>query len=175
MSSEQQTQNQMSAMFEMQRNAIQQSQQMMQQGIDMQQRMTESVMRNNLNTGRNAQRQGTEFARSWLDTYFRSLGTMFGQSDNSDVSQELREQFEQFNDSQEEAWSAFEDSLEQAMTAYEDLNDSQKDLIDRSFESFFEMQRETGQQVSDAAEEMERQAQESQSTTGSSGSSSSSE
>ena len=164
----------MNAMFEMQRNAIQQSQQMMQQGIDMQQRMTESMMRNNLNSGHNAQRQQTEFARNWMDTYFRTLGTMFGQRDNSDVSESLRQQFEEFNDAQEEAWSSFEDSLDQAMDAYEDLSESQKELIDRSFNSFFEMQRETGERVADAAEEMERQAEESRSATSSSSSSSSS-
>jgi hypothetical protein len=164
----------MNAIFEMQRNAIQQSQQMMHQGVDMQQRMTESLLRNNLNTGRNAQRQGTELARNWMDTYFRAIGTMFGQSDTSEVSGSLREEFEQFTDSQEEAWNSFEDSLDQAMTAYEDLSESQKELIDRSFNSFFEMQRETGERVADAAEEMERQAQESQSASGSSSSSGSS-
>ncbi|WP_115795082.1 hypothetical protein [Halorussus rarus] len=163
----------MNAMFEMQRNAIQQSQQMMQQGIDMQQRMTESMMRNNLSSGHNAQRQGTELARNWMDAYFRTLGTMFGRGDASEVSESLREQFEEFNDAQDDAWDSFEDSLDQAMDAYEDLNESQKELIDRSFNSFFEMQRETGERVADAAEQMERQAQESQSTTGSSSSSSS--
>lgn len=164
----------MNAMFEMQRNAIQQSQQMMQQGLDVQQRVTESLMRNNLNVGHNTQRQGTEFARNWMDTYFRALGSVFGQGDTSEVSQTLEEQFEEFTDSQEEAWDSFEESLDQAMNAYEDLNRSQKELIDRSFNSFFEMQRETGERVADAAEEMERQAQESRSSTGSTSSSSSS-
>ena len=164
----------MSAMFEMQRNAIQQTQQMMQQGIDMQQRMTESLMRNNLNMGHNAQRQGTEFARNWMDTYFQGLGMIFGQRDTSEMSDTLKEQFDQFSDSQEEAWGEFEDSLNKAMEAYEDLNESQKELIDRSFNSFYEMQRETGEHVADAAEEMERQAEESRSSSSSGSSSSSS-
>ena len=138
-------------MFEMQRHAIQQSQQLLQQGLDMQQRMTESMLHNNLDAGHNAQRQGTEFARNWLDTYFRTLGTAFGQVDTSEVSQTLEKQFEHFSDSQEEAWNAFEDSLDQAMTAYKDLGGSQAELIDHSFTSFVEMQRETGERVAAAA------------------------
>jgi predicted flap endonuclease-1-like 5' DNA nuclease len=151
MSSEQQRQNQMNAIFEMQRNAIQQSQQMMHQGVDMQQRMTESLLRNNLRAGQNAQRQGTELARNWVDTYFRALGTAFGQGDTSEVNETLDEQFEQFTDSQEEAWSAFEDSLDQAMTAYEDLSESQKELVDRSFTLFVDLQRKTYSRVAAAA------------------------
>lgn len=161
----------MNPLFEMQRNAMRQTQEMMRRGVDMQKRMTESAMQTNLDVGQSAQRQGTELTRNWLDAYFRTFGQMAGQRNAEEVSQTLDDEFEQFTNAQEDAWNAFEESIEQAMAAYDDLTQSQKELIDRSFNSFYEMQRETGERVSDAAEEVERQAQES----GSSSSSESSE
>lgn len=161
----------MNPLFEMQRNAMRQTQEMMRRGVDMQKRMTESAMQTNLDVGQSAQRQGTELTRNWLDAYFRTFGQMAGQRNAEEVSQTLDDEFEQFTNAQEDAWNAFEESIEQAMAAYDDLTQSQKELIDRSFDSFYEMQRETGERVSDAAEEVERQAQES----GSSSSSESSE
>lgn len=147
-------------MLQWQQNAIRQGQRTFEQALDVQQNMAESMWRNNIGTGRAVQQQGTEFARNWTDAFFGAMGTMMAQEETDRVRQTVDEQFQELDRAQQEAWQAFEGSLEESIRAYEDLTQSQKELVDRSINSFMEAQASVGEEVAHAAEEMGQQARE---------------
>jgi hypothetical protein len=147
-------------MLQWQQNAIRQGQRTFEQALDVQQNMTESMWRNNIGTGRNVQQQSTEFVRNWMDAFFGAMGTMMDQEETRRLRQTVDEQFQELDEAQQEAWQAFEGSLEESVRAYEDLTQSQKELVNRSVDSFMEAQASMGEEVAHAAEEMGQQARE---------------
>ena len=150
----------MQGMFEWQRSAIQQGQRTMEQAIDMQRNMTESLWRNNLGTGRSIQQQQTEWARNWADAFFGAMGTMMSREETDQMRQTLDDQFQELNSAQEDAWEAFQQSMNESMGAYDDLTQSQKEVFNRSVESFMQAQSSMGEEVANVAEEMGQQARE---------------
>lgn len=160
MSSQQQQRNAVKDMLQWQQNAIRQGQRTVEQALDVQQNVAESMWRNNLGTGRNVQQQQTEFARNWIDAFFGAMGTMMDQEESDRLRQTVDEQFQELDDAQQEAWQAFEESMNESVQAYDDLTQSQKELLDRSVESFMEAQASMGEEVASAAEEMGQQARE---------------
>lgn len=172
MSSEhQQTQqNAVQDMVQWQQNALRQGQRAFEQTIDMQQNMAESMWRNNLETSRNVQRQGTDLARNWMDAFFGAMGTpmmpqfrmgtMMPQEETDRMRKNLQEQFEELDEAQDEAWEAFGESLDESIQAYEDLTESQKELVNRSVDSVMEVEASMGEEVARVTEQMGEQVRE---------------
>ena len=175
MSSERQQQTAVHDVLQFQQSAIRQGQRTVEQALDVQQRMAESMWRNNLGTGRNAQQQGTEFVRNWTDAFFGAMGTMMDEEETNRMRSTIEDQYEELDQAQQEAWQAFEESINESMRAYDDLARSQKQVLRQSVDSWMEAQASVGEEVAHAAEEMGQQAREAsqQSRQGSQGSESS--
>lgn len=183
MSQSNDTQNPMRMMFDVQRSFLQQGQQALQQTLDIQRNMTESLLRNNTGTGRTVQKQGTELAKNWTDAYVMALGSMMPQQDVQDLRSSVDDQFSQFRDAQDQAWDSIDSSVDDAVNAFNQLTQEQKQLIQQSVNSFYQAQSKMGQEAASVAQDIQEEAEQmseeasssSSSSSGSSGSSGSSD
>lgn len=148
----------MEGMFEWQHSLLRQGQRTMEQALDVQQNVAESMWRNNLGTGRNLQQQSTEFARNWTDAFFGAMGTMMDEAETDRMRETLHEQYQELDEAQRETWQAFEESMNESMDAYDELTRSQKEVLDRAVNSWMDAQASVGEEFAHAAEEMGRQA-----------------
>lgn len=150
----------MQDIIEWQRNAIEQGQRTVEQSLDVQRSMTESLWRNNLGTGHTIQDQQTALVRNWTDAFFGAMGTFMPREETEQMRKSLHDQFDELSHAQDEAWNAFQESVDEAMDAYDDLTESQKQVLDRSVKSYMEVQENVGEEMAHATEEMGRQVRE---------------
>lgn len=107
--------------------------------------------------------QGTEFARHMMNAQFDAVeSTLDG--DEYDFREAVDRQFDEFDETQNEAWDELEDDF---VEAFENLGDQQKLMVAQSMAAFVDVQEEAEQQTVEglhtaeaAIEASERQAHE---------------
>lgn len=142
------------AAFELQRESIKQSQQLVEQGLDIQQNAAETTMRNGLAVQRAAQRRSADLARQLFDAQVEAVDSALDENEDT-VRAAVDRQFEEFEEVQTEAWDEYEANM---LDAIDDLSVQQKEVVAQSVGAFLEAQRETEQQTVEGVQRVEAQA-----------------
>lgn len=123
------------AVLEMQRNTIKQSQDFLQQSLELQQNMFEAFMHSGISAQRSAQHQGVDFLKQLFDA---QLDIFESALDNEALRESFNSQLEEFEATQQRAWDEFESELGDG---FQDMTDQQKRLVARTVDAALTAQR----------------------------------
>lgn len=126
------------AMFDLQRTAIRQTQQLFHQGMALQ-RAANRMALNGLKGQEMLGRQGTEMAQVATHTALQSMGTMLGGDGQRDQLQALDEQFEQFKRMHAQFFEVLERELQRSVDSFDELSEEYVETVDEQTEETIEV------------------------------------
>lgn len=92
--------------------------------------------------------QGSELVQQVVDAQFEAFQSAF--DDEFDVRAAVDDQFEEFNETQNEAWDEFEAEF---LSAMDDLSEQQRELFARSADAFLDAQRDAERRTVEGVQE----------------------
>lgn len=137
-------------MFDIQQSSIEQGQQIVKRGLDVQRTMAASLVRNNLQTGRVLQQQQAKFAQRVVEASVTPVTLVLSDEDAAEVQSRMADGFDEYDQSRADAWESFERSFEEALDAYGEMTAQQKELVEQSVQTFFETQHRLETQIGEA-------------------------
>jgi hypothetical protein len=150
------TTNPMTAAFEMQRQMIEQTQELTHETIDAQTQVVEQFLANveNLET---LTEQNNEVSQQAIHAYLDAIETVMPEdsTDFSEIEQLVDDGFEQLSENQAEAFTAMTDAIEDGAAAYDEFAAAYTDAVDSSFDAFLETHERVEADVESAAENVE--------------------
>ena len=134
------------ATFEMQRQSIKQTQQLFEQGLELQRNALGTFRQNDISAQRSAQQQGAEFLQQLVNA---QLDAVKSSVNGDEVRSALNSQFYDFEAAQDEAWDEFESGF---VEAFDELSRQQKHVIAQSVEAFLDAQQDAERQTEQAVQ-----------------------
>ena len=133
------TTNPFAATFELQRQAIEQSRQMLHRNAEIG-KQANRIALDSIGSGESVQRTGNDLAHSSVNAYVNAMErTVPG--DNvafENIQDVIEDQFEAVNTVNAETWDGLRDVMEQNTTAYEEFVDQYLEMIDGSCDASLE-------------------------------------
>jgi hypothetical protein len=156
----QQSGNPMSAMFDLQRQTVQQGQQWIQQSMNAQ-KQAPQVWRDAIESGRSVQQTGNEAARSVWKTYADVLRASIPSDENNQEAQQAFEnlndaidsQFQAVNDINQQTWNTLEQNVNQNSDAYTRFVDQYSSFVNDSMNAFTQSMQDVQGQMEQTMEE----------------------
>jgi hypothetical protein len=141
-------------MFEMQRQTIKQSQQMMKQGFQFQQSMNDAFL-DSFETQESAQRRGVELSQTAFHGYLDAVESMVpGTAATVDeIRTAVDEQFSFLLENHADAFGAFEAEYEEGSDAYSELTTDYLEALDEQIEMVLDAHEQMESQSVDATEQ----------------------
>lgn len=143
-------------MFEMQRTAIAQNQQFVQDAVDAQLSMFD-LMADGVEANRSMTERNVEFSQSTLHAYLDAVESAMPEEagDLDDFRAAADEGVDAWNESQAEAWDALIEAVHSSGDAYEEFADTYLEAVDASFDAFLETHEEVEAAVDETVEDVE--------------------
>lgn len=139
-----------------QREAIQQGERTVEQGLEFQRLLADAWLHNTLAMGRAAQRSGTNVARQGMAAMVTAMTAPFPGEQTQAITT-MDQGFEAIAEAQDQTWDAFETTVSETMDAYDDVIESQKDVLSASTGTMLDVHEHVRKRATDAAVEFERQ------------------
>jgi paraquat-inducible protein B len=152
-----------SAAFEMQRSAIKQSQQAVENGFEFQKRMN-AAMLGNFDTTEDAQRQTVELAEAGIHNYLDAVeATVPGSAATVEqMRANVETQFESLYEAHAEAFDVAEGEFAKGVDTYDDMTAQYVEAMNEQLETLLESHADVEEQVLKAFEQAENQMEEMQ-------------
>lgn len=150
-----------STAFELQRTAIEQSQQAVKQGVEFQQRINRAVV-GSLDSQESAQRGTVELSRTATHAYLDAVGTAVPGVDQTveDVREAVDEQFDALLETHAEAFTEIEQQLETGLDSYDEATEEFIGSLDEQIEALLEAHEDVEGQTVEAFQELQTQVDE---------------
>jgi gas vesicle protein len=147
--------------FELQRRSIEQSQQAIEQTVDLPQRVGEAAV-DSLDSQESVQRSVVELQQQTLNSLLDAVEEGFpgAETPTEDVREVIDDQYTAFLDNHEEFFVNLEESLEEGVDAYDDLSEESVEAIDEFVDALMEAQEELEDQSIEATEQVGEQVDE---------------
>lgn len=136
-------QNPYTTLFEMQRRTLVQGQRTLEQGMRMQQQMTDAFL-DTMDSQKETQKKGVGVMKSATDAYFNAVESMMPGDETpfEDVHTAVDDQFEAFDEVHSQMWDAFERNARENADAYENVGDRYLSLWNDSLDFVLEANRQ---------------------------------
>lgn len=150
-----------SAAFEFQRTAIEQSQQAFEQSIAFQQRFT-NVMVDAIESQESLQRKGVELNRTALHTYLDAVEAVVPGTTATveEVRRTIDEQYDVLLQNHHEVFDSIEAEIAEGVDAYDQATEEYLDAVDQQIETLVEAHEETEGRTLEAFEQLQSQVEE---------------
>lgn len=144
--------------FELQRTAIEQSQQALQNGVEFQKRMNAAAL-DSLESQEDAQRRTVELTRSAIHGYLDALeATVPGADAGTDeIRETVDEQFVTFEEGHAEAFDVVSDEYAKGVEAYDDFATEYQSTVDEQIDLLLEANEEIEGQTVETVEKAREQ------------------
>lgn len=145
--------NPFTAMFDMQRRSMEQSQKAFHQSLEFQKQATK-LFRESLHSQKSVQQKGMDVSKTAVEAYLDMLeATVPGDEATYDSLHEaVEEQFEAFHEISDQSWEAFEGGIEENSTAYDEFVDDYASYVDDSVDAYKKMLGQAEEQTEVVAE-----------------------
>jgi len=150
------TQNTIASLFEMQRRALEQGQQTLEQNMAIQRQMTDAVL-DTMNSQKETQKKGVGVLRSTTDAYLDAFDAALpGETRGvEDMHTAVEDQFAALDEVHSQMWEAFERNVRENADAYESLSDRYLSAMNESVDLMLEANRQWEEQSVTATEAVE--------------------
>ena len=149
--------------FEMQRQAIKQGQNALEQGVEFQQTMSEALV-DSMGSQESAQRRTVELSKTAFHSYLDAMESTIPGAAGSveEVREAVDEQFEFLLENHAELFESIEEETREGMDAYDELAGDYLDAMDEQLEMVLDAHEDLEDQSIEAAEQVEDQLEQMQ-------------
>lgn len=143
--------NPMTAAFEMQRQMIEQTQEMTHEAVDAQKESIQQFVDAVENLESLAE-QNSDVSKQAVHAHFDAMASMMPEDsvDFSEFEEMVDDGFDQVTDGQMQAIDAMNDAMADGASAYDEFADAYVDAVDSSFDSFLDSHEDVEAEVEDA-------------------------
>lgn len=149
------TTNPMTAAFEMQRQMIEQTQEMTHEAVDVQKDSVHQFV-DAIENMESLAEQNNDVSKQAVHAYFDAMASMLpeGGMDVSEFEEMVDDGFDQLTESQQQAFDAMNDAMKDGASAYDEFADAYVDAVDSSFDSFLDTHEDVEAEIEDATESL---------------------
>ena len=149
--------------FELQRQSIEQSQQAIEQTVELPHRIGTAAL-DSLDSQEEVQRSVVELHQKSLHSFLDALEESFSgvEMPTEDIREMVDDQYGVVLENHEELFDALEEGVDESVTAYDDLSADSLEALDDLIQTLVEAHEELEEQSVDAAEQVSEQVEETQ-------------